>query len=362
MKDEKKFLYERVYESLKNDILAGTIKYNDFLLSEKEIGDKFVVDRTTVRKALGMLVDDGLVEKQAGVGTRVMMRQYQPEMGKNYKTIGFLLPRSSKKTLRITQPFYSKLFYRVEAECQKKGFSLIYTTLNEEDDIFQTIEAHRLSGVIFVTDVSHKILKQAVDAKVPSILVNNYYEGMTSILSNNNEGGYKAIKHLAELGHKRIAIIKGLSGYVTSAERLEGCYKAAQEFGITFDPADVYEGNWEFDGGYDGVQKIFSDRECCPTALFAFNDMMAIGAIEAISEMGKSVPGDVSVVGFDNEHAATFKHLIPQLTTIDIHVKIMAAVATDNIVYRLENEGDYCIKIETPVNLVIGATTKQFGK
>ena len=344
---------------LKSDILAGKINCNDFLPSEKEIGDKFEVDRTTVRKALGMLVDDGLVEKQAGVGTRVVMRQYQPGMQNNYRTIGFLLPRSTKKTDRITQPFYSSLFYRVEAECRKKGFSLIYTTLNEEDDIFQVVEAHRLSGVIFVTNVSQRILKQAVDAKMPSILVNGYYEGMASILSNNNDGAYKAIRHLVELGHKRIAIIKGMEGYVTCAERFEGCHKAAREFGVSFAPADVYEGNWEFDGGYDGARKIFFDREACPTALFAFNDMMAIGAIQALLELGKAVPDDVSVVGFDNEHAAAFKHLIPQLTTIDINVKTMAAVAADNIICRLEDEGAYRIKIETPVDLVIGATTKQ---
>lgn len=362
MKDGKKFLYEKVYEALKQDILAGNFKFNDFLPSEKEIGDKMEVDRTTVRKALGILVEDGLVEKQAGVGTKVILRQHQPEISNNnYKNIGFLLPRSQKKTDRITQPFYSSLFYQVEAECRRKGFSLIYTTLDEDSDFFQVVEAHHLSGVIFVTNVSQKFLQQALAAKIPSILVNGYYENMTSILCNNTEGAYKAIKHLVELGHKRIAIITGMEGYVTCAERLEGCHKAARELGITFDACDVYEGNWEFDGGYQGVQEIFSAKESCPTALFAFNDMMAIGAIQALTEIGKSVPEDVSVVGFDNENVP-YNPLIPKLTTIDVQIKTIASVAVSNIVYRMENKEINHMKIETPVNLVIGATTKQNNK
>jgi len=362
VRDEKKFLYEKVYECLKRDILAGNINCNDFLPSEKEIGDKFEVDRTTVRKALGKLVDDGLVEKRAGVGTRVVMRQYQPDNQNNFRTIGFLLPKSPKKSDRITQPFYSRLFYRVEAECRKKGFSLIYTTLDEDADLFHVVEAHRLSGVIFVTNVSKKFLQQAVDAKIPSILVNGYYEEMASVLCNNTDGAYKAIRHLVEIGHRRIAIIKGMSGYVTCDERFEGCHKAARELGISFEPCDIYEGNWEFDGGYDGARKLFADRENCPTALFAFNDMTAIGAIQGLVEMGRSVPDDVSVVGFDNEYEAAFRHLIPQLTTIDVNIKTMASIAADNIVNRLENKGGYRLKIETPVDLVIGATTKELVK
>ncbi|MDR3589620.1 MAG: substrate-binding domain-containing protein [Negativicutes bacterium] len=362
MKDENKFLYEKVYEGLKREILAGRFGYNALLPSEKEIGDNFEVDRTTVRKALGLLVEEGLVEKKAGVGTRVVMRQYKPGIQNNFRTIGFLLPKSTKKADRITQPFYSSLFYRVEAECRKKGFSLIYTTLDEDDDLFQVVEAHRLSGVIFVTNVSKRFIRQAVDAKIPSILVNSYDENMGSVLSNNTEGAYKAIRHLMELGHRRIGLIKGMHGYVTCDERFDGCHKAARELGLTFNPADIYEGNWEFDGGYEGARKIFADRGNCPTALFAFNDMTAIGAIQGLTELGMSVPGDVSVVGFDNEYAAAFRHLLPQLTTIDVHLKTLASIAADNIVSRLESGGDCRIKIETPVDLVVGATTRPPAK
>jgi len=358
MRDEKKFLYEKVYEGLKGEILAA-FTHNSLLPSEKEIGEKFEVDRTTVRKALGLLVEEGLVEKKAGVGTKVIMRRFLPAVQNNYRNIGFLLPKTANKTDRITQPFYSRLFYRVEAECRKKGYSLSYTTLDEEDELLQVVETHRLSAVIFVTNVNSKFLQHAVASNIPSILVNGYYEGMASILCNNNEGAYKAIRHLAELGHKKIALIKGMASYVTCEERFEGCLRAAREFGIVFDPTDVYEGNWEFQSGYDAVCQIFAHSECAPTALFAFNDMMAIGAIQGLAAMGKGVPEDVSVVGFDNEYAATFKYLIPELTTIDVNIKTMAAIAAENIVYRMNNEGSYPLKIETPVGLVTGATAKK---
>ena len=137
-KESKTFLYKKVYQDLKDRIQNGEYLRDALLPSEREIGETYLVDRTTVRKALQLLVDDGLVEKRAGKGTVVVWRpdqeqtQSRPVLRPERRNgpIAFLLPRGDNNSSRITQPFYSQLFYRAEKECQKLGYTLVYSTLD----------------------------------------------------------------------------------------------------------------------------------------------------------------------------------------------------------------------------------------
>lgn len=130
-----------MYQDLKDRIQNGEYLRDALLPSEREIGETYQVDRTTVRKALQLLVDDGLVEKRAGKGTVVVWRpdqeqtQSRPVLRPERRNgpIAFLLPRGDNNSSRITQPFYSQLFYRAEKECQKLGYTLVYSTLDETD-------------------------------------------------------------------------------------------------------------------------------------------------------------------------------------------------------------------------------------
>ena len=122
-KESKTFLYKKVYQDLKDRIQNGEYLRDALLPSEREIGETYQVDRTTVRKALQLLVDDGLVEKRAGKGTVVVWRpdqeqtQSRPVLRPERRNgpIAFLLPRGDNNSSRITQPFYSQLFYRARS-------------------------------------------------------------------------------------------------------------------------------------------------------------------------------------------------------------------------------------------------------
>ena len=114
---------------------------------------------------------------------------------------------------------------------------------------------------------------------------------------DHKKGGFLATEHLIKLGHRRIACITGPSYLQGSISRVEGYRQALSQYGIPFDESLLVEGGYMMQNGEEGVLKL-ADKQY--TALFAFNDMMAYGAYKALRRQGKSVPDDVSVVGYDD--------------------------------------------------------------
>jgi LacI family transcriptional regulator len=131
--------------------------------------------------------------------------------------------------------------------------------------------------------------------------------------ADNRTGAYTAVKHLLQLGHRRIGHIKGRIGYECSEDRYRGYCDALEEASIEVDPALVVQGDFLVTGGSACAQQLFAltDR---PTAIFAASDDMASGVLLAAEESGLRVPEDVALVGFDDTAPAAFMH--PPLTTI----------------------------------------------
>lgn len=358
-KENKTFLYKRVYQDLKERIRDSEYLRDALLPSEREIGETYQVDRTTVRKALQLLVDDGLVEKRAGKGTVVVWRPQEsmPQVqvpfkpGKRNGPIAFLLPKGDNNSSRITQPFYAQLFYRAEKECHKQGYTLIYSTLDESDDFDGLVQSHGFSGIFFVSNVAHRHLDRAIGLGIPAILVNSYYNQMTSILSDNFCGTYNACRYLIERGHRTIGIINGDSRYTTSIERRRGCVTALREAGLTLKNEYCLGGtSWEFEAGLAAVEQMLAKNASYPTALVAFNDRLALGAIQAIRQAGLKVPDDISIIGYDNSDQA--KYSVPKITTVEIHASLMAQTAARMLFQQIDDYEVLPVKILTPVELV----------
>jgi LacI family transcriptional regulator len=137
--------------------------------------------------------------------------------------------------------------------------------------------------------------------------------GSATVRVDHKAGGRIATEHLLELGHRRIAHIAGPKGLGVSQQRLDGYRRALSARGVAFDESLVTEGDFSEDGGYRGIQELLRVRTRF-TAVFAANDLSAIGAMTALREHGLQVPGDVSVVGFDDIHVASYTS--PKLTTV----------------------------------------------
>lgn len=358
MESEKKvFLYKQVYQDLRDKIESGVFQSGDLLPSEREVGDTYHVDRTTVRKAFALLVDSGLVEKRAGKGSVVISRTTSaagtdaPLPGAS-NTIAFLLPKSTNKSDRITVPFYAELFFNIEKSCKALGYSLLYSSLDSYEDFEHLLALHpNISGIIFVSNTSKQCIERALDENIPSVLLNSFNSKVPSILSDNFYGTYDAARYLIGRGHRDIAVLSGISDYVTAKERLQGVVAALRESGLTLrEEYFLNAGTWEADGGFEQVKTLLHSGHKAPTAIICFNDRLASGAIQAVTQAGLSVPDDISIFGYDNSDHA--KYSIPKMSSVEINTPLMAKSAFLSLLDQMTFKELLPIKIVTPVKLV----------
>ncbi len=170
-------------------------------------------------------------------------------------------------------------------------------------------------GVIYSTIFTRRVtLPKALD-DVPTVLLNCYSEPRKhlSIVPGEVAGGFTATRHLTELGHRRIGFINGEPWMDASADRLKGYRQALATADIGFDEALLRNGDWLPLSGYQLAFELLAIEDP-PTAILCGNDLMAIGVLEAASELGLAVPGDLSVMGYDDQELARYTH--PPLSTL----------------------------------------------
>jgi len=155
-----------------------------------------------------------------------------------------------------------------------------------------------------------------------------------SVLTDNARGGWLATRHLLDLGHRRIGCIAGPSDVTPSAERITGYRQALNESNVPVDEALVLKGDFQYESGYQAAHRLLSIDDSL-TAIFACNDLMAIGAISAAVEVGRQVPADLSVVGFDDVRLASFAN--PALTTVAQPKYEMGVVAATMLLERIHD-------------------------
>ena len=172
-------------------------------------------------------------------------------------------------------------------------------------------------GVIYMAIFTRQLTVPPMlyDLDIPVVLLNCTSEdgAFPAVVPAEVKGGATATRHLIEQGHRRIATITGEPWMDAARDRLAGYRGALKAAGIAHDPELVIEGDWSASAGYEATVKLLA-LEDRPTAIFCQNDRMAIGCYEALKEAGLSIPGDMSVVGYDDEEIS--RHLHPQLTTV----------------------------------------------
>ena len=155
-----------------------------------------------------------------------------------------------------------------------------------------------------------------------------------SVQINNAAGGWLATSHLIELGHTHIACIAGPSDVTPSGERVDGYRRALHEAGLPILAENIVRGDFHAASGYQITKELLA-RDKRPTAIFACNDLMAIGALSAAKAMGFRVPEDISVVGFDDIYLAAYSN--PPLTTVRQPKYEMGQLATKLLLERIQD-------------------------
>ncbi len=227
------------------------------------------------------------------------------------RTIALIVPDN-------VNPFFAELARGIEDFGFGAGYSVILCNsdrdTNKELAYLDMLISKRVDGIIYMTMSTHlDQLQPLLDNRIPLVTFDREYQGIDAILLDNAQGGYDATQHLISLGHRRIATIGGPDAKTRSHERIRGYERALAEAGLAIDPQLVLAGDWTYESGVVAARQIVELR-VPPTAIFACNDMMAIGAMTALREHGLGVPEDMSIVGFDNISLATF--LFPPLTTL----------------------------------------------
>jgi LacI family transcriptional regulator len=175
-----------------------------------------------------------------------------------------------------------------------------------------------------------------------------------SVSAAHTSGADQAMRHLLGLGHRRIAAITGPRGWVATEDRRRGYHAALAAAGIMPDPSLEPDADFEISGGRDAARRLL-DLADPPTAIFAFNDNLAIGALQAARSRGLSVPEDVSVVGFDDVEHATI--VTPTLTTVRQPLAEMGRTAVSLLMRLLEGQAFETLHVELGTRLVVREST-----
>jgi LacI family transcriptional regulator len=173
--------------------------------------------------------------------------------------------------------------------------------------------------------------------------------------ATNWQGGYNATEYLVNLGHTRIGFITGSMDLGCAVDRLDGYRSALRTYHIPYVPDFIYEGKFFQPDGYAGAQRLL-DLPNPPTAIFASNDVMAMGAMDAVRNRGLRVPDDVSIVGFDDIPQAAL--IRPELTTISQPLEKMGRVATQMLLDLLQHPEKAADRIELPTQLIVRDSCK----
>ncbi len=283
---------------------------------------------------------------------------YQPNLSarslrtERTNTIGILVDD-------LLSPFSPPVVRGIQDYLKENNFlSLIINTdwdPEQERLGINTLAGRPVDGFIFV-EYSHLTPNKVLDSlSKPAVFVHRLFGTKipNSVVPDDRDGAGLAVNHLVRLGHRAIAYINGPAGWHSASERLEGYKQHLAQHGLPLVPEWLQPGDWEIEGGYKAAQSLLrlANR---PSAIFAANDMMALGAIYAIQDAGLSVPHDIAIVGYDNRD---FTWIVrPPITTVVLPVYEMGMVAAEMLFKQISGENSEVEEVKVKGELIIRDT------
>lgn len=254
--------------------------------------------------------------------------------GGKTRIIGLLVPG-------LDNGYIGEIVRGIDEEIAKFNYDLmLYTTrrrVGSEAHYVKAISNGLSDGVILIVPLFyHDYLVSLREHNFPYVVVDQIDPQFNSpvVDATNWQGAYDATRYLLDLGHRRIAFIKGLGGLQSASDRLAGYKAALNDCNVIYDETLVVEGDFFTPSGYEAARQLIQQTPR-PTAIFAANDLMAVGALQAIQEQGLSIPQDISLVGFDDIPQASIVH--PRLTTVRQPLEQMGRVAVNLLIEQIEN-------------------------
>jgi len=249
-------------------------------------------------------------------------------------TIGMIVPDSAN-------PFFAEIARGIEDASFEQNYNVVLC--NTEGDLEKQISytnvliQNQVAGIVFVAaGVSTELVEDLQRRQVPLVVVDREVPDVAvdTVLTDHYQGGRLATQHLVDLGHRRIACISAGSELSPSSDRVTGYQDVLRENGLAVDEQLIMRGDFQYKSGFEAAQQLLALTEP-PTAVFASNDLMAVGCISAATQQGLRVPEDLSVVGFDDVRLASFTN--PPLTTIAQPKREIGTLAVEMLLTRIND-------------------------
>ncbi len=270
--------------------------------------------------------------------------------GGRSRTIGVLVPD-------LGTGYVGEIMRGIDSELSLNNLDLVlYTThriANKEASYIANLATGVVEGLLLLLPRSPvDNIGSLIQRNFPFVLIDHHGTGRDcpAVGATNWQGAYNATEYLIKLGHKRIGFITGSMDMGCSVDRLEGYRSALRTYHISEIKELIFEGTFEQPDGYAGTN-AFLDLPNPPTAIFASNDVMAMGVMEAVRNRRLRIPDDISVVGFDDIPQASLTH--PALTTVNQPLEKMGRVSTQILLDLLNNPEKKVKRIELPTELVV---------
>ena len=327
-------------------------------VSIKDIAHAAGVSHPTVSRALR---NSPLVNKQ----TAERIQQLASGMGYQPNAVARGLVTKKTWTIgvvvtTIADPFIGEVVSGIEEAANEHGYSVFLANSSAEPareiKVVQSFRERRVDGILVAASRVGALYAPLLERlKVPIVLINNQHpdEFVHSVVIDNGTASLKAVQHLLALGHRRIAYIGDKYGYQSDTERFGGYRQALELADCPFLPEFVVHGDGKPEAGMEATMRLLA-LPARPTAIFCYNDMTAIGALRSIRSQGLRVPGDISLVGFDDLFIASYSD--PPLTTIRQPTQAMGRLAMESLL-KLFSNARHETKIKMKGELVVREST-----
>ncbi|MGG3492995.1 LacI family DNA-binding transcriptional regulator [Brevibacillus choshinensis] len=251
---------------------------------------------------------------------------------KSTKTIGIIIPD-------VNNPFFPAVVSGIEQKAREKGYFTLLCNTNEsadtERELLRIFMERSVDGLVITTaDERGDQLQTVIDAKIPIVAVDRAIKKfeVDTVLVGNIDGAYQATRHLILQGHQKIAIICGSQNTTPGYERFVGYKQAMEDYGIPLVDEHILEGDFKEESG-NRLTRALYDLPDRPTAILSSNNLMTMGCLKALSELGWKLGEEVSFIGFDDVDIATF--INPPLTVVSRPMRKLGEIAFDLLYERM---------------------------
>ncbi|MEP7325298.1 MAG: LacI family DNA-binding transcriptional regulator [Gemmatimonadota bacterium] len=321
----------------------------------KHVAREAGVSVATVSRVMNhsVLVADGTRQAVLDVASRLGYRPHgaaRSLITNRTSTLGVLLPD-------LYGEFFSEVIRGIDQAARREGYHVIVSSSHSDHHELETMLRSmwgRVDGLILmIPDIRVATIASQLPAGFPVVLVNcaGDTNGHDAINLANYEGAYAMVQHLITQGHRRIAIIRGADWNYDASERLRGYRAALRDAALPAEPELEAAGDFSEGSGYEAAAGLARLRSR-PTAIFAFNDAMAVGALSALREAKLRVPEDVAVAGFDDIPMA--RYVEPPLSSVHVDISALGARAATLLLGAIQHPDGREIRREiVPTALVV---------